>query len=144
MNKKLFSLLMLLLPLLGMAQMIPNQSVEVEYDARGNRVVRKLWNPQTPGSKRGDDQPSVDANGSLAAWPNPASNELNVAFALADSAIAQVQLVNSMGQVLQQRIMAQGAPTTLDLTGLPAGIYQLIAFAADRPEQRNTLTIIHY
>ena len=127
---------------LAMGQMIPNQSIKVEYDSRGNRVVRKLWNPQTPGNKRGDEAVIAEEHG-LVAYPNPAEDWLALRSAAPDSASRQVVVINGMGQVVQEQFWAEGQPELrIELHGLATGLYQVAVWPAGHPEERKTISVV--
>ena len=131
-------LAVLLTPLATLGQMIPHQSVNIEYDGAGNRIVRKLWNPQNPSNKTGDTH--VTGSGTKV-FPNPASGALFVQRAIADSTRAEVWLINAMGQPIdRQWIRPYETQVQFHLERLPQGLYQVLLRQGQRTE---TVHIIH-
>lgn len=85
--------ILLLLPAssAGFAQMIPNQSVKLEYDTRGNRIVRKQWTQGGQQSKRGETFTQKEPV-SFVLYPNPATDHINIELGEADSAATTVMV----------------------------------------------------
>lgn len=73
-------------------------------------------------------------------YPNPAMNQVTVAFEGAVDAGVELQLINLQGQVLRQQAM-RSTQARLELSGLPAGIY-FLRLTADGL-QRTEKLIIH-
>ncbi len=74
-----------------------------------------------------DDGGSASSPGQLAVWPNPATDRIEIRFALDRMTDVQVDLLDPLGRTV--RTLATGKHTvgthrlTADLTGLTAGVY---------------------
>lgn len=134
--KRLLMVALVSCPLAGMTQMIPNQSVEVAYDARGNRVLRKTWTGKKDGSST-----AVQASHGLRMYPNPASDQVFIEFLQSDSTDTEIRLYNFLGQAVYSEILAPGATqTAIDLRPLPAGVFEVVV---KRSATTETHTLIH-
>ena len=124
------------------AQMIPNQSIRMEYDARGNRVVRKPWTSGGATSKRDDGREVLTpAASGFSIYPNPTTDRTTVELSEADSNLVQVRLYDALGQLLHWEAMPPGQTTiTLNLEGRPAGLFKVVLI---RQKNTETLTLIH-
>ncbi|GEM_PF-5795849 len=125
------------------AQMIPLQSVKIEYDSRGNREIRKLWNPQTPASKNDESLPLIDEQSEgLEAYPNPATDWVTLSVHQPQSEPQTIELLNSTGQVVHtQSWLDQYSKARLNLEALPDGLYHIAV--TDARGNRKTISIIH-
>ena len=135
------------------AQMISGQSVEFEYDALGNRIVRQVWiYNQNSGSKAiiSDkfDENTVD----LTAFPNPATDQLTLRSVISDSLAndsfenlpTHVSIVNSIGQTLDQKVWnSQDLEVSFDVSQLPTGVYNVVIYTVDKPQRRKVIRFIH-
>ena len=65
------------------------------------------------------------------AYPNPATNELNIAFAEGRNATTRLEVLDAAGRVVLTRTMT-GDRAAMDTQSLPAGHYSVRAFAGDR------------
>ncbi len=81
------------------------------------QVPNELINPQA-------DQTTTIG---LVAFPNPAHDQVNVQLTSAMEGIAQLQLINAQGQVMQEKTidLTEGRTIELNITQLPAGIYMI-------------------
>ncbi len=65
----------------------------------------------------------------LALYPNPATGTTTLALAAANQA-RSVAVLDAVGRVVrQQQLPAQAATATLNLAGLPSGVYAVCAVA---------------
>ncbi len=78
------------------------------------------------------------------AIPNPADNELNIAFTLANTANVTVSLTNMLGQVVATQTVSKttNSKVSFNTAALPSGAY---IYTVDADGQRNTgqVTITH-
>jgi len=139
---RFITLLLVSAPLLASAQWLNFQSVKVEYDALGNRIVRKLYDPNELENKRsqyGEDQ-SLRGDG-ISAFPNPAASEATLQLDAPDSQTVAITIYNATGQRVGTSAMLPGTvKTTLDLSRLAPGMYHVQAVTDSR---KRTLTLIH-
>jgi len=121
--KHLAATLLLCLPMLyGFTQMIPNQSVEVLYDSRGNRIVRQIWtNSQNPGNKK--DNADLLGINEMRLYPNPTKQELFISYPAPEQG-DQITIIDITGKLVFMTNVADENPIiTLFLEGLNAGTY---------------------
>lgn len=73
----------------------------------------------------GDDMPQLQGIQTMPAFPNPASAQVTIPFALPEgSAPAMLKLSNSSGDLIKESLVLPGSNKQLmDVSGLPAGIY---------------------
>lgn len=76
------------------------------------------------GARLAATAPALPEAGELAVFPNPASEQLTVRLGQYRAAGGQLTLANGVGQVVR-RLSAQGPQATIDLAGLPTGVYLL-------------------
>ncbi len=84
--------------------------------------------------------------GSVNAYPNPATEKLNVTFSVAKSANVNVSLMNSMGQVIATKvnnvIANQTATATFETGNLASGIY-FYSVEANGQKKTGNVTVIN-
>lgn len=72
----------------------------------------------------------------LRLYPNPAQTELRVEFTLLEQAKLELRLFNALGQVVYQEALTDNSPgmrtQDIDVSQLPAGVYQLQLLAGER------------
>ena len=103
----------------------PTFRVKFEFESNGGN---DLWldDINILNYNVGVEEAPAAANG-LVAWPNPATDKIDVRFALDRMADVQVDLLDPLGRAV--RILATGKHAvgthrlSVDLTGLPSGIY---------------------
>jgi IPT/TIG domain/Secretion system C-terminal sorting domain len=71
-----------------------------------------------------------DTKGRFELWPNPAHQ--SVVVMMAGSSATPIIVLNGLGQIVRQVMSSPTAPTKLNLTGLPAGIYVVRAGGGTR------------
>jgi len=151
MIKKFTLLLWLAIPLLSMAQPLP---VQYEYDASGNRIVRKTitvpqCSPPAPQDStftansdvETDNYPSLPtfiekiAQTEIKIYPNPTTEKITLEFSgvVETDNYPSLQLYSLTGQLLQTQPV-QDAYTVVSLAGLPAGTYILKVHINNRIE----------
>ena len=150
MKQKFILLVCFALPLFCMAQTLLNRSYE--YDAAGNRTVRKVINltpplapPPPPENPTYAEEPVTPedyttyfvekvAQVEIKIYPNPTSEKITLEIANMESLQAGVfKLFSLNGQFLQEQ-QVRSATTIVSLAGLPAGIYILKVQINDRME----------
>ena len=120
--------------------MVQGQSVQVEYDTRGNRIVREPWTSGGWGTKRAETL-ELQASNSMAVFPNPAQDQLNIQLEEGLDEAASLELINGIGELVQTHRLAEGQQRVeLDLSGLPAGVFHVVL---NRGDQRDAIRIIH-
>lgn len=123
------------------AQWIDYQTIKIEYDARGNRIIRKLYDPFEEQNKRSTRELQAAQGDGIEAFPNPAGSEVWLRLAAADSQCVEIIVYNTTGQRVAAAALMPGTTTkTLDLRSLPPGIYHVQAATENR---KRSLTIIH-
>jgi hypothetical protein len=66
----------------------------------------------------------VEQAASISMWPNPAEGELKLLFHDPRASVAQVRMMNMLGQVaLTTEISTLASPSVIDVGGLRAGVY---------------------
>lgn len=122
------------------SQWISFQSVKIEYDSRGNRILRKLYDPGEIETKRSDNEQVISGNG-IVAFPNPAGKEVTLQLNQADSQTVSLLVYNATGQqVYSTTLLSGNRMATINLQYLPAGIYHIHAITAS---YRRSINIIH-
>jgi len=75
----------------------------------------------------GTSEPGEGSLSDLLLYPNPASEELQVEFVTDGSTTVRISLINQIGQEMLGRTIDAGVPgtirETIDVSGLPAGLY---------------------
>lgn len=123
------------------AQWIDYQSIKIEHDARGNRIIRKLYDPFEEENKRAAEDQNLLQGDGITAFPNPAGNEVTLQLHATDSQTADIFIYNATGQRVASSVLLPGTTmTTLDLRDLPPGMYHLHAITGNR---KRSITIIH-
>lgn len=122
------------------SQWISFQSIKIEYDARGNRILRKLYDPGEIETKRSDSEQVIASNG-MTAFPNPAGKEVTIQLNQVDSHTVSLIVYNATGQQVSSTTLLPGnRMATIELQHLPAGIYHIHAITASH---RRSINIIH-
>ncbi|MBL7718485.1 MAG: T9SS type A sorting domain-containing protein [Flavipsychrobacter sp.] len=80
-------------------------------------------------------------------YPNPATNEVNVAFSVSKGAKATITLTNAVGQVVATQVVANAATTTqnkvtFSTQGLPSGLY-FATVEVNGQRATNRVTVAH-
>ena len=75
------------------------------------------------------------------AFPNPAENEVNIAFDLKNAANATVTLTNTLGQVVATQVSNSGR-ASFSTSALPAGVY-IYAISANGEVATGRFTVAH-
>lgn len=123
------------------AQMIPFQSVEITYDARGNRIMRKLFDPNATQTKKGDAINTIEESEIVLVYPNPANETVTVEFNEADSNSTRLDLYDMTGRVLiQSTIRAGEIRQTISVKNLRPGMYQIVI---RRISSTKTVSFVH-
>lgn len=91
------------------------------FDDAGNCADFFVYLPFTP------DPVGVEniSNNKLSIYPNPANQSLNVDFGSVKANNAQLQLINTIGQVVYTGTSNSASINTIDVSSLGAGIYFL-------------------
>ena len=136
--KQLALLMLMLVPMDAFAQTSVAPAVFYDYDAAGNRVLRRvLYSNDRRGDTTVVEPPApILTENSIVAWPNPTTGLLNVA-------VSASLLENGPGTYLvsdlQGRTILSGTVTSttmaLDLSGQARGNYLLTVMAGGRKEQ---------
>lgn len=63
----------------------------------------------------------------LGVFPNPAEDVLHVTFPIGMNGRAELQVLDASGRVVRQRVLSATTRTTIDLGGLPNGLYTVKA-----------------
>ena len=71
----------------------------------------------------------ADFNNAIQLYPNPASGRVNVA--LGSAKVGQLTVINALGRAIYARPASDATTATLDVTGLPAGLYFVRCQSAD-------------
>lgn len=135
--KHLLYILLGLMPLGAFAQSSMAPAVYYEYDAAGNRKLRRVL---ISTDRRGDttvvEPPApILTDNSIVAWPNPTNGAVNVAVSpqLIEAAAGRYMVTDMQGRVLMAGEVAQDH-FVIDLTGQALGNYLLSVMAGGRRE----------
>ena len=147
MNTKLTFFLIFAIPFLCTAQNpLPR---EYQYDAAGNRVVRKVLTMQLAPPAPNDSTENSTLNSQFSIlnyfvetlaqtqikiFPNPTTEKITMEISnLQNLQTGVFKLYNLNGQLLQERPV-RSVSTEVSLAGLPAGTYILKVFINDKTE----------
>lgn len=106
---------------LSMGQLINNQSVLYDYDARGNRVKRYVYL-----NKKGDDNKLLTEEYGVRLFPNPTLGQaqLDLSEYASDSCTVQMQVIDSRSQLIRQEVIESGViQTDIESSTLESGTY---------------------
>jgi len=145
MNRKIIFLVWLCIPLLCMAENLPR---EYDYDAAGNRILRKVITVQpTPPSPQDTTDYSQKAplvaeyyvekiaQTEIKIYPNPTTEKVNLEITGWENLQrGSFKLYSLTGQLLQEH-QVHSQTTTISLTNLPKGTYILKVNINDRTEE---------
>ncbi|MBC7448956.1 MAG: T9SS type A sorting domain-containing protein, partial [Hymenobacteraceae bacterium] len=70
-----------------------------------------------------------DFNNAIKLYPNPTEGRVNVELGTAK--VGQLTVINALGRAIYARPAVGAATATLDVTGLPAGLYFVRCQSAD-------------
>ena len=138
MKRKIIFLLSLALPLFCVAQ--SSLAVEYDYDASGNRILRKVIDLQaappaptmavvqgSPEEKPAEPEYFVEkiAQVAMKIYPNPTTEKITLEIAGWEELQTGIfKLFSLSGQLLQEQ-QVHSTNTSISLAGLPKGIYLL-------------------
>ena len=144
MKQKITLLLCLAIPIFCMAQ--TQLAREYDYDAAGNRILRKVINltpaPTPPASKPDVTDPTepkyfVEKFGQveMKIYPNPATEQITLEIAGWENLQTGILKLYSLnGQLLQEQ-KVNAFTTPISLSGLPKGVYILKVYLNDQTEE---------
>lgn len=136
---KLITLLLFLVPIISVGQVQLPPAVFYEYDAAGNRTLRRilLSNDRRADTTIVEEQPPIELPaGAITAYPNPTGGLLHVAVSptLLEEGSAQYWLFDLSGRALREGNITQSI-ITLDLGNEAKGVYILKVVAGTKKEE---------
>ena len=143
MQRKITLLLCVLIPTFCFAQR--GLAREYDYDAAGNRILRKVIefkSPQAPPASKPDVTDLAEpkyfvekfAQVEMKIYPNPAAEQITLEIAGWENLQIGILILYSLnGQLLQEQKI-HSLTTPISLSGLPKGVYILKVFINDQTE----------
>ena len=123
MKIRIFQLALILISLTSISQSQTSIPIVYEYDAAGNRVIRKVLEMRSTHGSFSDTTFYVDRFGvsELKIFPNPTHGIIHVETTDNDT-LCRIRFFNSIGEVLLD-LDGKTPRFDIDLNGYPSGVY---------------------
>ncbi len=110
------------------------KEIGIGFMVNNTQGYRKMW-PESAGSNSpatwatavleapSDIKSYTNSKPNLEMYPNPAADELNISFPYSGEYLKSLKIVNILGKTVLSRNFAGARGVSLDISGLPSGIY---------------------